>query len=112
MHGYLPFSNTESANGRLYISQVPEKGSRLFPAEYKRKAEVPTALLHTWQAGVHMFFRKLPRISSLTQFSCLSEYVREARKEMRILPEKAGERRAAPAGMTAEVNRQFPGFRL
>ena len=58
-----------------------------------------------------MFFSEITPDTLPCTVSCLSEYVREDRKDLRILPETDGERRAAPAGVTADESRQFPGFR-
>ncbi len=57
-----------------------------------------------------MFFSEITPDTLPCTVSCLSEYVREDRKDMRILPETDGERRAATARCDCGGKQAVPGF--
>ncbi len=85
---YFPAAFLPAVSGRIYTC-LP-RFSALSPDMYK------------WQKV---------RNTCLPGYFCRNTVCGADRKDMRILPETAGERRAAPDGVTAEKSRPVPGFR-
>ncbi len=84
---YFPAAFLPAVSGRIYTC-LP-RFSALSPDMYK------------WQKV---------RNTCLPGYFCRNTVCGADRKDMRILPETAGERRAAPDGVTAEKSRPVPGF--